>query len=199
MYVKVNNVETKNKCYSVSISKRDDYVTQISDNIVNIFYKKDFIDSDSINNNPIFLIKRNNDIIQAEINNSGTKLGVADFDGILNIYDLDKECAVLRKLEIGQFKLFRFMFSPDDKHVAFGMHDLNLYDLENKKILQASLNDYVLYSLCFFNSDKLAVGTKQGCVLIYSLDFLKLLYKINGKILLFKNIANLLETLYLIL
>lgn len=181
MYVKVNNVETKNKCYSVSISKRDDYVAQISDTTVNIFYKKDFIDSDSINNNPIFLIKRNNDIIQAEINNSGTKIGVADFDGSLNIYDLDKDCSVLRKLELGQFKLFRFMFSPDDKHVAFGMHDLNLFNLENKKVLQANLYEYVLYSLCFFNNDKLAVGTKQGCVLVYSTEYLKLLYKINGK------------------
>ncbi len=78
-------------------------------------------------------------------------------------------------------KSWCFDFSPNDKLLAYGLYDINLFDLESHKKQFLNLDGNCYYCMIFLDNDNIAVGNKNGTVSIYSTDYLKRKFKIEGK------------------
>lgn len=183
MFKKSHNIDFETKCFSVGISPRSDFVSIAKDQTVNIFSKEEVFDESTGALNPIYAINHQNDVVQALFSNKGSKIAINDLDHVLTLYDLDNECNVIFKTDSMMLRNWKSAFSENDSLIAYGLYELNLFNLETFKRQTLNLDTNLFYSLCFIENSLLAVGTKNGSVNLYSTDYLKKTSKIEGKLL----------------
>lgn len=95
MFSVSHSVNLDDGCNSIHITK--ELVSISNSKTLNVFKKDELFEGTS--GAPIYAINHDNDVVKAKFNNKGNYLGIFDFDHILTVYDVEKECNVVYKTD----------------------------------------------------------------------------------------------------
>ena len=180
MFTNKKEVKLSTRCHSVTFNPSAEQFIVSEGNILKIFNNSELSSIQSPDyKQKIFLT---NDAISMKYNSDGSLLAVSDLDYKINAFECENFYSEHSSYNKEVLKIWNIDFSPNNKHIATGAYSLMLFDVDKKEKIQDIYNDNnYIYSLCFIDKSKVAVGNANGLISVYDIEKSKKIAKLEGK------------------
>jgi WD40 repeat protein len=178
MFKNQKEVKFSNRCTSITFNKTLEQFVASDGNVIKIYNNSELTSTNPDYKQKIIL---SNDIICMKYNNDGSLLAASDLDYRINVLDCENFYSEYSKFNKEVLKVWNLDFSPNNKEIASGAYSLMIFDAKTKERLQDIYNDNnYIYSLCYIDAQKVAVGNANGLVSIFDIEKNKRIAKLEG-------------------
>ncbi len=177
MFKTQKEVKLSNRCTSVTFNKTSEDLSISDGKLIKIYNSSELTSSSPDYKQKIVL---SNDIINLKYNNDGSLLAASDLDYKISTFDTDNfynEYAFNKDV----LKIWKLDFSPSNNILATGAYNLILFDVKTKEKVSEIYNDNnFIYSLCFIDSQRVAVGNANGLISVFDIEKNRRIARIEG-------------------
>ena len=178
MFTNQKEVKLSNRCTSVEFNKTNDTFVVSDGNIIKVYENSELTSTNPDYKQKILL---KNDIISMKFNNEGSLLAVSDLDYRINVFKSESFYSEYSTFNKEVLKIWNLDFSPNNCDIATGAYSLLIFDSKTKERIHEINNDNnYIYSLCYIDNQKIAVGNANGFVCIYDIEKNKRIARLEG-------------------